>query len=294
MSSLRRLFVRAFGLGFVFAAAVSVSACGEGPKSDGAAAEQDLTAAATPIKVAPPVNEVVTEYLKLFTASVERSRAAHPDVRTLTKDNLEAFTGDETRLETVIDTFFFDRKVTSIPVANVVADVGAFAKAKIIEAAGPDGLVGDTLAEMPRGLSGMFSDARDKLVRAGLVKILKSSPGISIEPMFKEWTRIEGFADVRVRVFQMQGRPTVAGVKRALGFQELAPDAQNAAAVDSFASSLTDAGGKFLDPLTTMWKSPSAKLQVLFSFGEDGIGGIVLAIVDEHGQLFAFQINLEA
>jgi hypothetical protein len=291
MSNRTRLSLRALGLGVVFA--LSVSACGEA-KSDDVAAEQDLTAVAQPIKVAPPVNEVVTEYLKLFTASVERARAAHPETTTLTADNLEAFTAEERRLETVIDTFFFDRKVTSIPVANVIADVGAFARAKITEAAGPDGLVGDTLAEMPRGLSGMFSDARNKLVRERLVQILKSSPGISIEPMFKEWTRIEGFADVRLRVFQMQGRPTVASVKRALGFQSLAPDAEGAAAVDSFASSLTDAGGKFLDSLTTMWKSPSAKLQLVFSFGEDGIGGIVLAIVDEHGQLFAFQIDLEA
>jgi hypothetical protein len=279
----------------MLAASVSLSACGGGESSDDAAGEQqDLTAAATPIKVAPPVNEVVAEYKKLLSAAVGRARAAHPETTTVTEDTLEAFTEDEPKLNVVIDTFFFDRKVTSIPVAKIISDVGAFATAKITAAAGPDGLVGDTLAEVPRGLSGMFSEARDKLARERLVKILKSSPGIAIEPMFEEWTRIERFADVKVRVFQMQGRPTVGNVKQALGLQGLAPDAQGAAAVDGFANSLIDAGGKFLDPLTTMWKSPSAKAQFLFSFGEDGLGGIILAIVDEHGQLFAFQIHLEA
>jgi hypothetical protein len=36
------------------------------------------------------------------------------------------------------------------------------------------------------------------------------------------------------------------------------------------------------------------KAQYLFEFGEDGVGGIVLAIVDERGQLFEYRINLDA
>jgi len=43
-----------------------------------------------------------------------------------------------------------------------------------------------------------------------------------------------------------------------------------------------------------MWRSPSVKSAYFYEYGDDGVGGIVLAIVDARGQLFSFTIEIES
>ncbi len=282
--------------GAMLAGALPLVGCA-GPTGDEAAetANSAFTTAER-VEAAPSADDVIREYDALFAASFGRARAAHPELTLLTKDLLREFAAGEPNVGTALRTYFRETGRSHIATDDVLVEFGAFAAAKIRKAAGADGKLQDSLAETPNGLSSFFSQARDGLERTMLRDILQSSEGLSMARMLDEWSRAENAAHLELTfsAYRLRGEADLDGVRRALGFEELDPSSSGAAAVDDFRGPLVDAGASSPRELLTMWKSPSVKAQYLFEWGEDGLGEEVLAIVDEHGQLFAFTIHHEA
>lgn len=278
----------------IYHASVVVAACAltgcAGPTDRGAG--EDATsqlAQSARITVAPPVSDVTRDYLALFSAAFERANATHPDIQALTATTLPTFAGGEGRLATALGTFLRERPSHEVSVREALAEFSAFATAKIAEAAGPDGAIGDSLAENLAGLSSWFSKSRDALERQMLHSVLQSSPGIRIDPMLDTWTRLEPEIDGSFSAFHVSGTPPIDAVARLLGLDEIMTTKTGTAAVDQFVDFLRD-GDFDLEALPQMWTSESVRAQYLIDFGNEVEGGLVLAIVDEHDQLFAYEL----
>src|SRR5262245_43627011 len=106
-------FARLFAAGVLGASLALAGCAAETPAETEGSSEAALTGAKR-IAVAPPVADVVREYMKMFTADFEKARQAHPNVRTITKESLDEFAKGAGEIDTCLGTYFFDEHVSSI------------------------------------------------------------------------------------------------------------------------------------------------------------------------------------